>query len=165
VGSCSKRTNPSPYRPAQAEAVEHQQFALHCRRTHGHQGRPGLVPAELREEDRNHRTKRLLRQLASWDRRIVSVEIEHKPVEGSLVGGKEIPAVAGESRPAGDKESLAVGGKAFLAAKHTVEGSDRPVVEEDKAIPAEVGIVVANSQAEVPRNRVRPGVAETVLAY
>ena len=172
MGSYSKRTNPFPSRPAQAEAVEHQPFASHYRRTHGHQGRLDLVPAELREGDRNHRTKRLLRQLASWDRRIASDEVERKPVvdslvEGSPVEGREIPAVAEESRLAGGKESLAVGGKAFLAVKHTVmEGSVRlvvggrvnPVVAEDKAI-------VANSQADEPHIQIRPGVVETAWDY
>ena len=159
MGSCSKRTNPSPCRPAQAEAVEPQPFASHCRRTHGHQDHPGLVPAELQEGDRSYRTKRLLHHLESWDRRIASDEVEHKPVEGSLVGGTEIPAA---------------GGKASLAAKHTVvegtvrivvEGRVNPVVVEDKVIPAEVGISVADSQAEWLHSRIRPGVVETVWAY
>jgi len=140
VGSCSKRTNPSPCRPAQVEAVEPQPFALHYRRTHGHQGRLGLVPAELREEDRNHRTKQLLHHLVSWDRRIASDEVEHKPVEGSLVGDKETPAVVEEGRP--------VGGKAFLAAKHTVVGGTARLVVEGRANPAEVGISVGDSQVE-----------------
>lgn len=76
----------------------------------------------------------------SWDRRIASDEVEHKPVEGSLVGGTEIPAVGEVGRPAG--------GKAFLAAKHTVVGGTARLVVESRANPAEVGISVVDSQAE-----------------
>ena len=156
AGSCSKRTNPSPARPVRAEVAERQPSASHYRRIHGRRGRLDPDPAELREEDWNRRTKWLRRQPASWDRRIASVEIERKAVEGSLVGDKEIPAVGGtlveggcrvhsehrhsagegtvpavgeKSRVAGGKESPVVGDMAFLAVKHTVEGVARLVVE------------------------------------
>lgn len=49
----------------------------------------------------------------------------------------------------------------FLAVTYTaVEGTDHPVAE-GKVIPAEVGMIVANFQAEEPRAQVHPSVAKT----
>jgi len=111
-----------------------------------------------------------------------------KPVGGNLVGDKENPAVvgtlveerctaqtehkrsAGEGRDpavaeenmlAGGKESLVVGGMAFLAVMHTAaEGMGRHVaggmvssVVADRA--------AAHIQAEKLHTQTRPGVAET----
>lgn len=171
MGSCSKRTSPSPTHRDRVEVAEHQPSASHYRRTHGPQVHLGLDPAELREEDRNHRTKRLRRQPASWDRRIASGEAEHKLAEGILVGDTEIPAVAGTVVGEGckaqteRKESLAVVGMAFPAAKHTEVEETVRLAAEDTTIPAVAGTVVADSQAEEQHPRIRSGVVETEWAY
>jgi len=93
VGSCSKRTNPSPNRPAQAGAAEHQPFASRYRRTHDLRGHRDLDLAERREGVPNCKTKRIPHQLASWD--LSAVSAERRLVEAGLVGDKENPAVAG----------------------------------------------------------------------
>lgn len=117
--SCSKRTNPSGNRPDQVEAAERQPFASRYRRAQVYQGHQGLDPAESLKEDRNHRTKRLLRWLVN----LCSL-VGDKAIPGfadNLVGESRDPAVVeGGIRPAGDKEILVVEGTAFLAVEETV---------------------------------------------
>jgi hypothetical protein len=119
--SCLKRTNPSPNRPDQVGVAEHQRSAPRYRGTHVDQDHQGL------EGGQNHRRKKLLRQLASLNRRIASVEgslVGDNPVEeGSTVQaghrspvweGRH-PAAAKKSRPAEDRGSLVAGGMPPLA--------------------------------------------------
>ena len=150
AGSCSRRTNPSPNRPVQAEAAERQPFASHYRSTRGHQGGRDRNLAGRRKGGPNCRTKKLRRHLACLDLRT------------AFLGGKEDPAVVEKSRPAGGKETL-VGGKETLvggmetpAVNHTgvesivrlvAESRVSPVAAEDKAAE---DTIVAHSQAEEP---------------
>lgn len=130
-GSCSKRTSPSRNRPVQVGAVERQQPAAHYRRTHDLQGLLDL-DQEIPEGDPNHKTKRLLRPVASRDRRI-AFEVARNLVGADLVGDKVTPVVVdtpaeGRKFQTGRRRSAVV-----------------PAVEEDRTAEGEGGLAVVST--------------------
>lgn len=188
AGSYSKRTSPSPNHLAQVKGVERQPPATRYQRTRDHQDLPDRDPVELQEEeDPNHRTKKLLRWAGSWDQRTASVGVDRNPAEGSPVGNKVIPVVAGnlvergrtiqverkrfagvgrvpavvEGKAAAGKGNLAVGGTALLAAEETVVVGMIHLALEAKVRPAAEGMVAADIRIGGSHTQIHPEVAET----